>query len=468
MADLSNVPPEVLQILTHDPPYSAGEKAILQSYILRPDANPVVLRAFQNMGVLPGDSARAFHADLRNKGAGDINWDTYVPGQPQMSSDLGIPGLNLPDNLDGLSGLSGLNPIGSGIEAEKANPRASAYDTVDFPQVLDRPDPGRQSRHQITADWAAPFGGLRSTDGNFGGLITSGGPPNPASGGDVYIPAAGTPTRDFMTGPGGGGSPSSGGGADPYARTAQPASSLTALFGESPATSRTPDGMPAGSNTMTQGAGTPGATDWKAERTKAEIDFDPLRIDPTSAFASVADSQLARVAANPEFMADVLYPGAPNLQANQTEWLANVKMLSELGLLSNIPNADIFTGKPEGNVMMLEQVEALKNSMAGKGSEVDPRAIYQKAFARILNSDASKFLAEDYGQGVAGDAENQIAVTNGMLGAVAPFVYSGSREAYIQRLNMAGMQYLSEVAMSGTSLSYPEWLKAHGADTWMS
>jgi hypothetical protein len=444
MADLSNVPPEVMQILTHDPPYSRGELAILQAYAIRPDANPVMVRAFEHLGVTA----------------------PHAPGPPPPSSDFGIPGLDIPDSIGGI-GLPTLDfmqpeyPNGGGSTAYAPSEPSSFHQDLPHQGAADinfeKMRTGRESNsHRPTLDWAAPIG--EALDSGGGGLFTPGGVSS--SGGTVYIPA--------LDGPGGGGSSSSS-GVDPYVNAAQPTSSMTALFGESPATSRAPDGTPAGSNTVTQGLGTPGSTtDWKAEALRTAIPESRLFSDPNSAFASLANSQIDRVAANPELIAQQLYADAPLAAANQTEWLQNIKMLSDLGLLSDVPNADIFSGKPESGVTTLEQIEAVNNAFrGGHGSQVDPRALYHQAFSRILNSDAQTFVDPNQGGGVAGDAENQVAVTNGMLGAVTPFVYSGSQEGYIQRLNQAGLQYIGEVATSRTSLSYPEWLKSQGAMDWL-
>lgn len=423
----ASVPPEVLQILTKSPPYTPGEKMILQAYVTREGANPEI--AFSINHLLGGQSSPA-------------------PAPP--SSDFGIPGLDIPDNIAGI-GLPTLDFMQGGGSSTYAPSEPSA-----FHQDL---------KHQ------------GATDINFDRMNAASPPPG-------NLPGVGTPTADFLT-------PAAnlrdwmtpefpeGGGSDmPSARgpsTGESPTSLTAMFGAPTGSmSRSPDATPAGSNTMTQGAGnrSPGTvvstdpTDWKSEAAKQQ-EYDYLGIDPNSDFYGIRSDQVARVAANPEIMAEYLYPDAPLTQAGQTEWLQNVLMLSKMGLLTDVPNATIFTKGPEGAIGTMEQVEAMKKSMPEFNAEIDPRSIYREAMTRLLNSDATQFQSEDYGQGTKGDAENQVAVTNGMLAAVKPFIYAPQQEAYVQSLNRAGMQYLSEVAASRTSLSYPEWLKSQGAMDWL-
>ena len=206
-------------------------------------------------------------------------------------------------------------------------------------------------------------------------------------------------------------------------------------------------------------------TDWKAQAASLNIPSD-LELDPTSAFAGVRNDMRGSVLANPKLMADYLYPGAPLTAASQAEWLNNIKTLSDFGLLTDVPNADIFNARPSSEITTLKQIEDVKNAMPEFNSEIDPRWVYQEAFTRILNSDANKFRDPERG-GTEGDPENQVAVTNGMLSVVTPFIYQPQQEAYIAELNRAGMQYISEVAGGKTTMSYPEWLKASGAVNWM-
>lgn len=451
MADLSNVPPEVLQILTHDPPYSEGEKALLQNYILRPDANPVILTAFQKMGVMQGDSAGPFHTDLRYPGANPSNQIGSMPPPPQ--SDLGIPGLNLPDNLDGLAGLSGLNPWGSGIEEEKANPRAEDYGTIPFPQVLDRPDPGRQSRNQITSDWAGPIGEALNSGG--GGLVTPGGVPT--SGGTIFIPQ-----HDKLGGPGGGGSSSGISGTNTETQgqpsSATASSGLGGVFDATdPALAKVPG---FGGSLPSPGLGGSMTTDWAARR-----DLELSSVPSDSVFANIPVgewSKFSYLMSNPNLLAGKLYEGTPATAAMATPMVGAIAELARKGLLQSgdqMINAEGFGS----NVSQARMVEDTINAMRGqKGAEVSPRAIYQEAFRRALNTPVEEMST---GDGDPGDLSNQIAITNGYLLLAQPFISEGQQEYFKTKLDRYAQAYAQQVVNGeiDVSYSYPQWLSDHGA-----
>ncbi len=412
--DLSDVPPEVLEILTHGGPYSPGDAAILRAYAREQGANPIVAQAIgRAMQNTPPPSTPTIDAPRRlpTDGSGTLN----------------IPTLDLPNPFAG---------IGNPFDALLPDP-TSELPTIDAPREL---SPQPSYREGVKAPEPKPFyrEGVRT--------------PDPMAGSQIDRDRAISQIDAEL----GGAAPSL---PDRWGSTAGPAPipedfRPSVEMGGGPGVSR-----PDGSSRKTDWMGQPEA------RAPMEINAPIMSFSPDSIFASLRDDQISRVAANPSLVASQFYPDAPLTQASQTEWLGDVMMLAELGLLDGSANATVLT-KPGGPNEILEQVEALKNAMPGRGGTVDPRAIYHEAFSRIINSDAAQFFTNEH-DGVKGDAENQVAVSNGLLAAATPFLHDSSREAFIQRLNSAGMQYLGEVARSGTSLSYPEWLQSQGATDWL-
>lgn len=474
--DFSGVPPQVLQILTHNPPYTAGETMILRAYAASPGADSVMADAIMILlgpdlgqaapgAAMPAPPAATVLAAPGGGGGGGFDGATPTP----RAAPGGLS-LSNPFTLDALAPLRHLgtptldfaNPQGP-PNAPMPMPPRPTLGAVRTPSGAPMPTPP-------PAAPAAPGGGITLSNPFTLDALTP-------------LSQIGRPTRDFMSPQATSAPESAPMPTPPPPRITPPAapgggegSPFDIFKGLGRPTGDFWDGGPGppppptrdrfGGIGRSGGAPLGAAVNPNARADMAARQLPPLigTFSPNSVFAGIADEQIGRVSANPELVAQQFYPDLPTTQAGATQWLSDVMELSKLGLLSNTPNSTIFD-KPRSDIAMLSQVEALQKAMPGHGGQVDAGAIYREAFQRILNSDASTFSTGT--GGVVGDPENQTAVTNGMLAAVAPFVYEGSRDAYIARLNRAQMQYLGDIATSGTSLSYPEWLRDHGALDWL-
>lgn len=418
MADLSNVPPEVLKILTHDPPYSQGELQVLRAYAARPDANPVLVRAFQNpsLGITP------------------------PPSPP--SSDFGIPGLDIPDNIAGI-GL----PTADFMQGLSTPPPTLADSSAAFHQDL---------RHQGAADinmatavpassGVTPFPTDSVTPTTQAGAITGGG--------------FGLPTRDFMDG---WSNPF-----DPQPDTTLPERRDVSSGSPLDAFLPTPDPVPgsAGGRRLgqerTAPAGPSTGMNWKSVR-----DLERTLVPPDSAFANIPDAELnkfAMLVANPELLAGKLYEGTPMTAASATPMVGALAQLAKYGLLSP-GNQMVQAGGFGSDLNQARMVEETLNSMKGQmGAEVSPRAIYEEAFRRTLNTDVKDMDATSQVGGEAGDLANQIAVTNSYLLLAQPFISQGQQDFFKSKLDRWAEAYAQQWVNGETDVSYPQWLSDHGA-----
>lgn len=443
MADLSNVPPEVMQILAHDPPYSPGELEILRAYAARPDANPVLVRAFQNpsLGIMtpqsaapppsdfgiPGldipdnimgiglptrdfmsppptlaDSSSAFHQDLRHQGAADINMDTAAPASPPPTDQVtpttqagAVTGGGFGNPLDLLSedafrgygeAMKGFNPLGF-MEPKYPNGGGTSASSGDMPERRDTPSNN-------------PF--------------------------DVFLGDAPPTTRQ--------------------SGIAGPVSPPTTNLGDPRLSTR---GAPGGQTT---------GADWRGLR-----ELEKTLVPPDSAFANIPASEIGKlstVMANPQLLAGMLYPDTPMTAAMATPNVTALAQLARYGLLS--PGTKMLDeGQMGSGINQARLVEQTLNSMKGvNGAEVSPRAVYQEAFRRLLNTPVEEMST---GNGDPGDLSNQIAVTNAYLLLAKPFVSQGQQDFFEQKLNRWAEAYAQQYVNGETDVSYPQWLSDHGA-----
>ena len=411
MADLSNVPPEVMQILAHDPPYSPGELEILRAYAARPDANPVLVRAFQNpsLGVIepPRRNNYAPTLDFMN-GIPRPTLDFLMPSPTDLSSrtlptsgsgtlrvpvgpEPGITTPALPPD-DGRSGTGTLNIPEASVES------------IDVPAPP--PDDNRHGTGTLNIPEWNPFGG-----GNPVEAILGGGTPTPSRQAHVSGPV--TPTTNL---------------GDPRLSTR---------------------GAPGGQTT---------GADWRGLR-----ELEQTLVPPDSAFANIPASDLDKFStlmANPNLLAGMLYPDTPMTAAMATPNVTALAQLARYGLLS--PGTKMLDeGQMGSDINQARLVEQTLNSMKGvNGAEVSPRAIYQEAFRRALNTPVEEMST---GNGDPGDLSNQIAVTNAYLLLAKPFVSQGQQDFFEQKLNRWAEAYAQQYVNGETDVSYPQWLSDHGA-----
>ncbi len=426
--DPSRIPPEVLSALTREG-LSQGDRLVLQAYVSDPQSDPrVAAMARQMLGIsapeTPTPGGPGLEAQLQAQI--DQPMGQALPGVPQR--EAGAP----PETW-----------VQRAVSGTMSQPSAGAPRPAD-PSLLDQM---MQGPRDIAG--AAGFGMEPQRAGpafDYGGAARQvaegwlGSPPRPAS--DNAPGPAGAPSAPATPGS----------SADDIA--------LSNKFAELGG-----DGGFAGSDMgagLSYGGVAPGSQDWIKQR-----ELDLQLFDPESAFSGVGSGEaIAMLANNPELVARRLYDGAPGVAAAQAPTIQAMMQLAQLGLLTEGgPNATLNTGNKISNTTQLEQVEALKNQIPEFGAQVDPRAIWEEALRRSLNTEPNAMSTGEFG--VAGDPQNQIAITNGALIAAKPFLTEESQESLTNLLARMGQEYLDGWSRGEITVSYAKYLDEMGAAQWL-
>jgi hypothetical protein len=415
--DPSRIPPEVLSALTREG-LSQGDRLVLQAYVSDPQSDSrVAAMARQMLGI---SAPEAPSLETQFQAQIDQPMGRALPGVPQreagappetwaqraVSGTMSQPSAGAPSLLDQM--MQGPRDIagaaGFGMEPQRAGPGF---------------DYGGAAR-QVAEGWL-------------------GSPPRPAS--DNAPGPTGTPSAPVAPGS--------------SANDVALSNKFAELGGEGGFS-----GSEIGAG-LSYGGVAPGSQDWIKQR-EAELQL----FDPASAFAGTNSAAISSLANNPELASRRLYEGAPGMAAAQAPTVQAMLNLAKLGLLTEGgPEANMMTGQGLSNVTTLEQVEALRNAIPDKGAQVDPYAIWRTALDRALATDPETMFTGE--GGVAGDPQNQIAVTNGYLVAAKPFLTEESQGALESRLNQMAMEYMDRWSRGEVDVSYPEYLRQMGAEQWL-
>lgn len=141
--------------------------------------------------------------------------------------------------------------------------------------------------------------------------------------------------------------------------------------------------------------------------------------------------------------------------------------MSQSGILGGATRDSTIFGGPTSDIGQLGQIEDVMDVMNQPGLQtIDTKETYRRSMERLGNTDFSQY-AGDNGQPYTVD--DIIGISNSALMASAPFMSRTTQAAISARLQQAGVQYKLSLATGDIdpSMSYPEYLRQIGADTWM-
>jgi hypothetical protein len=207
-----------------------------------------------------------------------------------------------------------------------------------------------------------------------------------------------------------------------------------------------------------------GGTDWGAEAANMGL----VGMPEGSAFGNVDASGLGLFANSPELFARQLAEsrgGGPGFAGTIAPYAESALRLAGEGTLGGSQGKGLGAG-PSSNAEQLAAAEAyLQATTTQPGVSGDPAGIYRDMFRRSQRTDPQ---AMNSGEGMAGDMNNQIQVTNGALAAsMTPDMTDAARERLTNMLNMAAQDWVMKTATGEENRSYPEYLRAIGARRWI-
>lgn len=188
------------------------------------------------------------------------------------------------------------------------------------------------------------------------------------------------------------------------------------------------------------------------------------------ATSDIAPGMLGGLRDDPRVLANLLAKSrgaGSGTAAQMLPYLQAAGDLSAQGVWGGPTNDDTIAGGPTSDAAALLQIEDVNNLMNQPGTQfINPGELYGRSFDRLENTNFDKYSDKD-GQPISRD--EIIDTTNNALFASAPFMTSETAAQLSGRLNQAAIDYKTKIATGeiGT-ISYPAYLKAMGADTWVN
>lgn len=219
-----------------------------------------------------------------------------------------------------------------------------------------------------------------------------------------------------------------------------------------------PGGMGAAANDVSaMSINPPGNYDWKADLDEMSEGYS---------FSGMAPGNLGMLLSDPAVHAKLVAEqrgGGDATAAMDQQWMEAANQLAAMGVIGGSVDNTVFGGNWD-QPSRLAAMEDVSNLMAQPGMQfVNPRDIYGESFRRAEATDYSTLKGQN-GEPIGID--EVIQITNGALQAQAPFMTPEAAAYLSSRLSGAAVEYKAQLAKGETSLSYPAFLKAMGADTW--